>query len=244
MRSLKFHTGWLQSLENANNTADMSDSDVLELVSRNNGLREIFLMNSNLTDKSIIHILGHCPDIVSISIGSFDENRRVRGHFASYMNKQENLHKWENLKSFTFSNQPLDKAQIRGMLGKRPDLIIDQMQVPSAEVVKSLTDAGILPFNKEIEDAYAEDFAKASKVMPVISWWRNGKVRGPDMADLVRLEQARLDAIRRCKAELQAQAELEAESELEAEAENLPGKSDGRRKRTLDPASPSSPRPA
>ena len=224
-------------LEIAYSTADMSDNDVLELVSRNNGLREIILMNSNLTDKSIVHILGHCPDIVSISIGNFDENGRVRGHFASYMNKQENLHKWENLKSFGFSNQPLDKAQIRGMLGKRPDLIIDQMQVPSAEVVKSLTDAGISLFNKEIE-AYAEDFAKASKGMPVLSSWRNGKVTGPDMADLVRLEQTRLDAIRRCKAGLQAWAEYEAE------AEEFPEKSDGRGKRTLDPASPSSPQPA
>ena len=204
MRSLKLHTGWLQSLEIANYAANISDGDVLDLVSRNNGLREIMLLNINLTDKSIIHILGHCPDIVSISTGgdSSGGDGRIKGHFASYMNKQENMHKWEKLTKVTLWDQPIDRAQIRGLLKKRPNLHIDQLQTPSAEVVKSLTDAGISPSNKEIEDglSVAEEFAKASQIVPVVSFWRNGKVRGPDMADLVRLEQTRLDAIRRCKA--------------------------------------------
>jgi len=70
MRSLKLHTGWLQSLQIANSAANISDNDILDLVSCNNGLREIFLINKNLTDNSVHHILGYCPDIVSISIGS------------------------------------------------------------------------------------------------------------------------------------------------------------------------------
>ncbi|KAI4636366.1 hypothetical protein J4E83_001321 [Alternaria metachromatica] len=161
------------------------------------------------------------------------------------MNKQENMHKWKKLTTITFWDQPIDRAQIRGLLKKRPNLHIDQLQTPSAEVVKSLTDAGISPSNKELSDtAITEEFAKASQIVPVISFWRNGKVRGPDMADLVRLEQTRLDAIRRCKAELQAWAEYEAESELEVEAEKIPEEPESSRKRTLDPASPSSPRPA
>ncbi|KAI4709711.1 hypothetical protein J4E89_005727 [Alternaria sp. Ai002NY15] len=246
MRSLKLHTGWLQSLEIANYAANISDGDVLDLVSRNNGLREIMLLNINLTDKSIIHILGHCPDIVSISTGgdSSGGDGRIKGHFASYMNKQENMHKWEKLTTITFWDQPIDRAQIRGLLKKRPNLHIDQLQTPSAEVVKSLTDAGISPSNVELSDLHAEEFAKASQIVPVVSFWRNGKVRGPDMADLVRLEQTRLDAIRRCKAELQAWAEYESKSELEVEAEKIPEEPESRRKRTLDPASPSSPRPA
>ncbi|KAI4646783.1 hypothetical protein J4E93_005007 [Alternaria ventricosa] len=240
MRSLKLHTGWLQSLEIANYAANISDDDVLDFVSRNNRLREIMLLNINLTDKSIIHILGHCPDIVSISTGgdSSGGDGRIKGHFASYMNKQENMHKWEKLTKITFWDQPIDRAQIRGLLKKRPNLHIDQLQTPSPEVVKSLTDAGISPSNVELSDLHAEDFAKASQIVPVVSFWRNGKVTGPDMADLVRLEQTRLDAIRRCKAGLQAWAEYEAE------AEEFPEESDGRGKRTLDPASPSSPQPA
>ncbi|KAI4704166.1 hypothetical protein J4E81_001230 [Alternaria sp. BMP 2799] len=185
-------------------------------------------------------------DIVSISTGgdSSGGDGRIKGHFASYMNKQENMHKWEKLTTITFWDQPIDRAQIRGLLKKRPNLHIDQLQTPSAEVVKSLTDAGISPSNVELSDLHAEEFAKASQIVPVVSFWRNGKVRGPDMADLVRLEQTRLDAIRRCKAELQAWAEYESKSELEVEAEKIPEEPESRRKRTLDPASPSSPRPA
>jgi len=222
-----------------NSAANISDNDILDLVSRNNGLREILLINKNLTDNSIRHILGYCPDVVSISIGSGSASGagRIKGHFASYMNEQENLHKWKKLDRLTFSNQPLDKAHIRSMLKKRRNLRIDQMQTPSPEVVQSLTDAGILPGNKQLAEMFAENDADVLRAIPATSFWREGKIVGPDMVALVHLEQARLDAIRRCKAELEAE-------EVEVEAEKIPEEPESRRKRTLDPASPSSPRPA
>ncbi|KAI4672676.1 uncharacterized protein J4E78_001177 [Alternaria triticimaculans] len=169
---------------------------------------------------------------------------QIKGHFASYMNKQENLHKWKKLDKFTFSNQPLDKAHIRSMLKKRRNLRIDQMQTPSPEVIKSLTDAGISPCDKQLAEMFAEDDAEVLRVIPAASFWRKGKIVGPDMVGLVHLEQARLDAIRRCKAGLQAWAEFEAKAELEAEAEKIPEEPESHRKRTLDPVSPSSARPA
>ncbi|KAI4669424.1 uncharacterized protein J4E79_001467 [Alternaria viburni] len=162
---------------------------------------------------------------------------RIKGHFASYMNKQENLHKWKKLDHFTFSNQPLDKAHIRSMLKKRRNLRIDQMQTPSPEVVKSLTDAGISPHHKQLAEMFAEDDAEVLRAIPAASFWREGKIVGPDMVGLVHLEQARLNAIRRCKAELEAE-------EAEVEAEKIPEEPESRRKRTLDPVFPSSPRPA
>ncbi len=183
------------------------------------------MSTDNLTDKSIVHILGHCPDIVSISLGSFEKKGRIKGHFFAFMNMRENQHKWNELESISLINQPLNKAQVRSVTKKRPNLQIDEIQTPSHDVVRSLTDAGIPPVDSAVAEMISEDITTTSCILPVMSRWRGGYVVGPDWAGLVRRELRRLNAIKRLKSQVQQEAEEEAEE------------SESRKKQTLDPES-------